>query len=137
MNRGLQIGLFATLVLSFGCNDIKSSPKAIDADGTIYLACTGLVRISGSLQQGYEVSFTDASGLEHDVRGIRKLEISDLPTKTACGNEEHPSSDAAAHDGSEKKKDGVSEACEQARANGTSMKWNEDKKRWDVNPVCQ
>ena len=37
----------------------------------------------------------------------------------------------------EVKKSDVSEACEQARANGTAMKWNERDKKYDINPVCE
>jgi hypothetical protein len=111
------------------CNDVKDAPKGIDADGTTYIACRGYVTISGNMQEGYEVRFTDDSGLDHDVRGIHKLEVEDLPDKSLCKT-------TASKSESNGSSNGVSEACKQARANGTAMKWNEGKKAFDINPVC-
>jgi len=98
------------------------------AQSTLH-ACRGYVTISGNMQEGYEVRFTDDSGLDHDVRGIHKLEISDLPDKSLCKQ-------ITSNGESGAKKDGVSDACKEARANGTAMKWNEAKKTFDINPVC-
>lgn len=125
--RGI-FGLALTLTAISACNDVKEAPKGIDADGTIYIACRGYVTVSGNMQEGYEVHFTDDSGLDHDVRGIHKLEISDLPEKSLCKQTSNGEFGA--------KKDGVSDACKEARANGTAMKWNEAKKTFDINPVC-
>jgi hypothetical protein len=123
------LALLVTLATICGCSDTKNAPKGIDADGTIYIACKGFVNISGNMQQGYEIRFTDASGLDHDLRGIHKLEISDLPNRTVCGA-------AEAQKSAESHKD-VSEACKQARANGTATKWNEKEQKFDINPVCE
>jgi hypothetical protein len=122
--------LSVVIAVTCACNDMKDAPKGIDADGTIYIACKGYVAISGNMQQGYEVRFTDASGLDHDVRGILKLEVSDLPDVKLCKAAESKSNAGA-------KEDGVSEECNQARANGTALKWNDGKKQFDVNPVCR
>jgi hypothetical protein len=123
--------IFAALC---ACTDAKQAPKGIDADGTAYLACKGLVTISGNMQQGYEIRFTDALGMDHDVRGIHKLEVADLPDKKACAETR---TDDGATDSNASKKDSVSEACKQARANGTSTKWNEQKQEFEVNPACE
>lgn len=130
MKRFLTFATLVTLATICACSDTKNAPKGIDADGTIYIACKGFVTVSGNMQEGYEVRFTDASGLDHDVRGIHKLEISDLLDKKICG--------AADNKGdSEAKKNDVSEACKQARANGTGVKWNDEKKKFEINPVCE
>jgi len=123
---------FAGLVIlatTLACNDTKNAPKGIDADGSVYIACKGFVTVSGNMQQGYEVRFTDAQGLDHDVRGIHKLEISDLPDKTLCGATDGKS-DSQLHED-------VNEACKQARASGNAMNWNEKEQRFEINPVCK
>jgi hypothetical protein len=62
----------------------------IDADGDTYLACTNLVWIGedgGGLLGGstsFKVSFTDYNGLDHQIRGIKKLSVSDVPTTIAA-----------------------------------------------------
>src|SRR5712692_3441511 len=84
MKRVPTFAVLVTLAMIFGCDDTKQAPKGIDADGRVYVACKGFVRISGNLQEGYQVHFTDASGSDHDVRGIHKLEVEDLPDKTVC-----------------------------------------------------
>lgn len=66
-----------TLVLA-GCGDIKTGPQLIHADGIEYVACGAYVRIftdAGS----FGVSFTDAEGLDHTLRGIKTLSTSELP----------------------------------------------------------
>jgi hypothetical protein len=65
-------------------NEMKA-PKAISADGVAYLACRGQVSVTiegGGLLGGadiYQISFIDAAGLFHNLRGIHKVEISDIP----------------------------------------------------------
>jgi hypothetical protein len=88
------------------------------------------------MQEGYEVRFTDASGLDHDVRGIHRLEVSDLPDPKLCVEAKSAAPAETKSDTTPKKND-VSEACKQARANGTAMKWNEREKKFDINPVCE
>jgi hypothetical protein len=130
MKLVLTFAVVAALTTICACNDTKRAPQGIDADGTIYVACRGFVTISGNLQEGYEIRFTDASGNDHDVRGIHKLEVSDLPDKTVC-----PAAEGKTD--TETKKNDVSEACKQARANGTALKWNEKQRKFDINPVCE
>ena len=68
-----------------GCDDIQQSPKLIDADGQTYVACSGLVWVNlegGGLFGGggtFKVTFTDGAGLSHTLRGLKKIEVSDLP----------------------------------------------------------
>jgi hypothetical protein len=53
----------------------------IVADGTPYFACKGLVWTdsNGWGEKTYEVKFTEADGIEKDIRGIKHLEISGVP----------------------------------------------------------
>ncbi len=70
-------------VLLAGCSDIPSlSPKVIEADGETFVACTGLVWVTSEIFGGagtFKVTFTDAAGLSHTIRGLKKIEVSDLP----------------------------------------------------------
>ena len=136
MKRLPTVIVLAALANLCSCNDTKNAPKGIDADGTLYFACKGFVSVSGNLQEGYEVRFTDAAGLDHDVRGIHRVEIADLPDKKICKNAENSNSDATDGGKPETKTD-VSEACKQARANGTAMRWDEKEKKYYINPVCE
>jgi len=69
------IGLFAA-----GCDTAQPSPKIIVADGQTYLACQGSVWFGGEGNGNtFKVSFTDAAGLGHMLRGIKTLEVSDIP----------------------------------------------------------
>jgi hypothetical protein len=122
------------------CSDMKQAPKGIDADGTTYIACRGFVTVSGNLQEGYQVRFTDESGLDHDVRGIHKLEILDLPDKTVCGQTKTEAGETGARETNgevQPQPKGVNEACKKARANGTNEVWNEAQKKYEINPVCE
>jgi hypothetical protein len=80
--------LLALLIVSAtfgGCDNVQSSPKRIDADGQSFLACHDFVWVGdegGGLlggSQAYKVTFTDAAGLSRTLRGVKKLEVSDLP----------------------------------------------------------
>jgi hypothetical protein len=82
-NRTLSILALSCVVTA--CDGIDQSPKLIVADGTTHIACQGLVwsgTESGGLLGGstsLKVSFTDAEGLDHTIRGIKSLSVSDLP----------------------------------------------------------
>jgi len=80
--RALLILVLSCLTAS--CDNIKQSPQLIEADGQTYVACFGLVWIKseGGLLGGestFSVSYSDASGLGHVVKGIKKLSVSELP----------------------------------------------------------
>lgn len=130
--------VFTISTLTCACSDVKQAPKLIDADGDVHVACSGFVTISGDVQQGYEVRFTDDDGSSHDLRGIHKLEVSDPPDgNDFCPKQKKASSSSAAPAQNNFTSDsGVSEACKQARARGESMKWNEQTKKWEVSAVC-
>ena len=77
------------------CGDsVKESPQLIEADGQTYVACRDPVYLSneggGGLLGGggettFRVKFTDAAGLSHVIKGIKKLHVSELPKGTpAC-----------------------------------------------------
>ena len=75
--------LFVVGVLAC-CGTPHETPKLIAADGTTYYACRNLVWVSSSSgllggETVYEIKFTDADGGGHDIRGIKHLEMSDIP----------------------------------------------------------
>jgi hypothetical protein len=67
------------------CDAIQLSPKLIEADGQTYVACRGLVWVNfegGGLFSGgetFKVTFTDAPGLSHTLRGLKRVDVSGLP----------------------------------------------------------
>jgi len=65
-----------------GCSDFSRPPKLIVADGSIYYACRGTyVRTfpDGLLRgDSYTVEFTDANGDWVQLRGVKKISVSDL-----------------------------------------------------------
>lgn len=67
-----------------GCSDFSLPPKTIVADGSIYYACGGAyVRTfpDGLLRgDSYTVEFTDANGDWVQLRGVKKISVSDLQT---------------------------------------------------------
>jgi hypothetical protein len=60
-----------------------NAPKLIDADGNAYVACEGLVWVStqngGMGGVSFSIKFTEKGGISRDLRGIKKLDISDVP----------------------------------------------------------
>jgi hypothetical protein len=66
-----------------GCGDLpQSAPKMIDADGTTYFACEGMVWVS-SESGTFKISFTDQNHLDVVLRGVKKVTVSDLPQTVA------------------------------------------------------
>ena len=65
-----------------GCDGVRTTPQIIDADGQIYLACSGLVwakDTSGFFSSSpvFKVSFTDSGNKSHTIWGIKVLKISE------------------------------------------------------------
>jgi len=79
---GFLLLLVSCVILS-GCSLPKDAPKIIVADQTTYVACRGEVWVftDNSFAGGttYDVQFTQADGTEMDIRGIKHLEINDVP----------------------------------------------------------
>lgn len=79
---GAAVTIIATLI-AIGCDRMESAPKLILADGQNYIACKDTVWVGSDSPIGGEAtfkgSFTDAAGLYHVLRGIKKLEVSDIP----------------------------------------------------------
>jgi hypothetical protein len=67
---------------------VKEPPQLIEADGQTFVACgSDSVYISneGSGEPAFRVKFTDAAGLSHVIKGVKKLHVSQLPKSTlAC-----------------------------------------------------
>jgi hypothetical protein len=88
--------LFAASGAMVSCGDsVKESPQWIEADGQTYVACRDSVYLSneggggglfgGGGETTFRVKFTDAAGLSHVIKGIKKLHVSELPKATpAC-----------------------------------------------------
>jgi hypothetical protein len=66
-----------------GCDRVQSAPKLILADGQTYLACRDMVWVDSESVLGggttFKISFTDGAGLGHVLRGIKRVEVSDIP----------------------------------------------------------
>ena len=84
--RRLAPVIISGALLAAGCDDVSNSPKIVEADGQTYIACRGLVWVTsegGGLLGGseiFKVSFTDAAGITHTLRGLKKVTVSDVPT---------------------------------------------------------
>ena len=82
---GRSVLLLIGVVVAVSCDNIKQSPQGIEADGQTYIACHDLVWIDnegGGILGGettFKVSYTDAQGLAHTVKGIKKLSIHEVP----------------------------------------------------------
>jgi len=84
-------------VMFMACDDMQISPKMIEADGQTYIACRGLVWVrseGGGLLGGsesFKVTFTDAAGLGHTIRGLKKVAVTDVPKTVPASMPLHPS----------------------------------------------
>jgi len=64
-------------------------PKRIEADGVTYVACQGVLWAPNnslgprdSEPPNFEVRFRDAQGVDHDLKRVRILHVTDLPLNT-------------------------------------------------------
>ena len=78
-------------VLLAGCRPSSAGPKSIYADGVTYTACGGAMWLRNednpkdAVSFSYDVLFTDAQGVKHELRRVRNLTVTDLPADTpAC-----------------------------------------------------
>jgi hypothetical protein len=79
---GMLMALLSS-VFAVACDKVQNAPKIVVADGETYFACKDSVWVDsdGGFSGGttFKISFTDAAGLGHVLRGIKKLEVSDIP----------------------------------------------------------
>jgi hypothetical protein len=78
-----RIGICA-LTVSFlvGCHLPKDAPKVITVDGVAFFACHGWVWISDEGEWGdsvFSISFQDKYRLNHELHGLKKFTIADIP----------------------------------------------------------
>jgi hypothetical protein len=65
-------------------------PKLIEADGVSYAACGGVISVLDDSNQrdpetwSYDVRFTDARGVNHELKKVRNLRITSLPPQSAA-----------------------------------------------------
>jgi len=74
------------------CHAPRPGPKLIEADGVTYTACGGALwlRNDGNLKDpstmNYDVQFQDAQGLNHHLKMVRMLKVTELPDDTPLCN---------------------------------------------------
>jgi hypothetical protein len=79
--------MFAAMLASCSPGDI--GPKLIEADGVSYTACGGVISVLDDSNQrdpetwSYDVRFTDAGRVNHELRRVGKLRITSLPPQSA------------------------------------------------------
>lgn len=68
----------------------RSIPKVVQADGALYLACGGAIWVANEGNEAnrgertYYVMFKDADGTTHELKKVRTLNVSDLPSDSAA-----------------------------------------------------
>lgn len=74
------------------CRARDMGPRLIEADGVNYTACGGVISMLDDGNQrdsetwSYDVRFTDARGVNHELKSVRNLRITSLPPHSAaCG----------------------------------------------------
>jgi hypothetical protein len=73
------------------CRASHIGPRLIEADGVSYMACGGALWVQNEKAPldneppSYDVLFVDAEGKKHELKRVRFLKVSDLPSGTpAC-----------------------------------------------------
>ncbi|MEY4357474.1 MAG: hypothetical protein RL469_800 [Pseudomonadota bacterium] len=61
------------------CGDYSMPPKKIEADGSVYYACSGFIH-----SRKRSIEFTDANGERVALDGLKKLRLVSIPTKIAA-----------------------------------------------------
>jgi hypothetical protein len=96
MRLGATLTVLAGMCL-IACGSGTKGSAIVDADGVRYIACGGVVSLSGRGNvydpntRNYEVLFTDPQGKQHDLRMVRMLTITPLPKNSlACGSSGKP-----------------------------------------------
>ncbi|HEV3482616.1 MAG TPA: hypothetical protein VGR97_09840 [Candidatus Acidoferrales bacterium] len=72
------------------CRPHDIGPRLIEADGASYTACGGVLSMLDDSNQrdpetwSYDVRFTDARGVNHELKSVRNLKITSLPPHSAA-----------------------------------------------------
>ena len=69
------------------CRARRNGPKLIEADGVTYIACGGALWVEDENPREidprtFEVLFQDVQGINHELKRVRTLKITDLPDHT-------------------------------------------------------
>lgn len=77
-----MIRLLILFSVNAGCSNVSQSPKMIEGDGQNYMACSGLIWVTDDgffSTSSFTLEYTDQSGLTRKIRGLKKVEVSDVP----------------------------------------------------------
>ena len=86
--------VLAFVLLGFNGCGYYSAPKLIEADGTSYVACSGVVRVSSDSglfgsETTYSISFTNDAKIDTVVKGVRNVTITSIPTMIKSSLQAH------------------------------------------------
>jgi hypothetical protein len=81
--RLLSIAAICGVTLLVSCNAPHAGPKLIEADGVTYAACGGALWVQNENPRNvepitFDVLFQDAQGINHELKGVRMLKVTDL-----------------------------------------------------------
>jgi hypothetical protein len=77
-----------TVAQAASCGPPRVGPKRIEADGVSYIACDGVLWLQNDKIQidneppTYHVLYRDAQGNQHELKMVRMLKITALPSDT-------------------------------------------------------
>jgi hypothetical protein len=77
-------------ILMVSCSAPHTGPKLIAADGVTYAACGGALWVQNENPRNieyvtFEVLYQDAQGINHELKGVRMLNVTDLDSNSpAC-----------------------------------------------------
>ncbi len=103
-NRSLIAGVVVVAILAAACDGLpRPTPTIITADGSTWVSCTGRVRISSHIgwldgDTTYTVSFIDVLQMTHEIRDIKHLEVSQVPSTVASVLPSNPPDPATGRD---------------------------------------
>jgi hypothetical protein len=85
--RLLFIATICGATLLGSCSAPHTGPKLIEADGVTYAACGGALWVQNENPRNiepitFEVLFQDAQGINHELKGVRMLKVTDLDSNS-------------------------------------------------------
>ena len=84
------VALCMSAAMLASCRPRDMGPRLIEADGVSYAACGGVISALDDSNQrdpetwSYDVWFTDARGVKHELKMVRNLKITSLPPHSAA-----------------------------------------------------